>query len=160
MLYQIWYYVCRLWKDVLYCTYTLVRYHYHDEESYSVGKQGERGEAKLSTRQTRLETWWREMKEIEKSETRERGGEEPSTSRYMSKLHTDSTSAAQHKTQGKRKADRWKIDCERRREEHKTLPRFPSPKSLNYYWLLFYYFNNVHIYGPIRNKSLWFGMCT
>ncbi len=37
-----------------------------------VGKQGERGEAKLSTRQTRLETRWREMKEIEKSETRER----------------------------------------------------------------------------------------
>ena len=34
-----------------------------------VGKQGERGEAKLSTRQTRLETRWREMKEIEKSET-------------------------------------------------------------------------------------------
>ena len=32
--------------------------------------------------------------------------------------HRDSTSAAQHKTQGKRKADRWKIDCERRREEH------------------------------------------
>ena len=28
---------------------------------------------------------------------------------------------AQDKTQGKRKADRWKIDCERRREEHKTL---------------------------------------
>ena len=39
-----------------------------------VGKQGERGEAKLSTRQTRLETQWREMKEIEKSETRERRG--------------------------------------------------------------------------------------
>ena len=39
-----------------------------------VGKQGERGEAKLSTRQTRLETRWREMKEIEKSETRERRG--------------------------------------------------------------------------------------
>ena len=47
----------------------------------------------------------------------------------MSKLHTDSTSAAQHKTQGKRKADRWKIDCERRREEHKTLLRLPSPNS-------------------------------
>ena len=39
-----------------------------------VGKQGERGEAKLSMRQTRLETRWREMKEIEKSETRERRG--------------------------------------------------------------------------------------
>ncbi len=72
----------------------------------------------------------------------------------MSKLHTDSTSAAQHKTQGKRKADRWKIDCERRREEHKTLLRFPSPKSLNYYLLLFYYFNNVHLCGPITYKSL------
>ncbi len=35
----------------------------------SVGKQGERGETKLSARQTRLETRWREMKEIEKSET-------------------------------------------------------------------------------------------
>ena len=34
----------------------------------------------------------------------------------FSKLHTDSTSAAPHKTQGKRKADRWKIDCERRKE--------------------------------------------
>ena len=37
----------------------------------TVGKQGERGEAKLSTRQTRLET---QMKEIEKSATRERRG--------------------------------------------------------------------------------------
>ena len=46
-----------------------------------VGKQGERGEAKLSTRQTRLETRWREMKEIKKSETREEG-KNPSTSRY------------------------------------------------------------------------------
>ncbi len=73
----------------------------------------------------------------------------------MSKLHTDSTSAAQHKTQGKRKADRWKIDCERRREEHKTLLNFPSPKSLNYYWLLIFYFNIVHLCGPITYKSLW-----
>jgi hypothetical protein len=55
------------------------------------------------------------------------------------------TSAAQHKTQGKRKADRWKIDCERRREEHKTLLNFPSPKSLNHYWLLIFYFNIVHL---------------
>ena len=68
--------------------------------------------------------------------------------------HRDSTSAAQHKTQGKRKADRWKIDCGSRRREHKTLVRFPSPKSLNYYWLLLCYINNVHTYGPIRNKSL------
>ena len=51
--------------------------------------------------------------------------------------HTNSTSAARHKTQGKRKADRWKIDCGRRRGERKTLLVFPSPKSLNYYWLLF-----------------------
>ena len=67
--------------------------------------------------------------------------------------HRDSTSAAQHKTQGKRKADRWKIDCERRREEHKTLLVFPSPKTLNYYWLLLYYFNNVHMssaYSGVR----------
>ena len=78
------------------------------------------------------------------------------TARGVSKLHTDSTSAAQHKTQGKRKADRWKIDCGRRRGEYKTLLRCPSPKTLNYYWLLLYYFNNVHIYGPIRIKSLWF----
>ncbi len=61
----------------------------------------------------------------------------------------DSTSAAQHKTQGKRKADRWKIDCERAKEEHKTLLNFPSPKSLNYYWLLIFYFNIVHLCGPI-----------
>ncbi len=76
----------------------------------------------------------------------------------MSKLHADSTSAAPHKTQGKRKADGWKIDCERRREEkeHKTLLRFPSPKTLNYYyWVLIFYFNIVHTCGPIRNKSLW-----
>ncbi len=39
-----------------------------------VGKQGERGETKLSARQTRLETRWREMNEIEKSEARERRG--------------------------------------------------------------------------------------
>ncbi len=77
----------------------------------------------------------------------------------LSKLHI-LTVLAQHKTQGKRKADRWKIDCGRRRGEYKTLLRCPSPKTLNYYWLLLYYFNNVHIYGPIRNKSLWFGMCT
>ena len=78
----------------------------------------------------------------------------------MLKLHADSTSAAPHKTQGKRerKTDRWKIDCERRREEeeHKTLLRFPSPKTLNYYyWVLIFYFNIVHTCGPIRNKSLW-----
>ena len=74
--------------------------------------------------------------------------------------HTNSTSAAQHKTQGKRKADRWKIDWERRKEEHKALLVFPSPKSLIYYWLLIFYFNIVHLCGPIRNKSLWFGMST
>ena len=54
----------------------------------------------------------------------------------------------------RQKTLRWKIDCERRREEHKTLLRLPSPKSLNYYWLLIYYLNIVHTYGPIRNKSL------
>ncbi len=37
------------------------------------------------------------------------------------------TGAAQ---QGKRKADRWKKDYERRREEHKTLLSFPSPNLL------------------------------
>ena len=41
---------------------------------------------------------------------------------------------AQHKTLGRLKADRWKIDYERRREERETLLIFPSPKSLNYYW--------------------------
>ncbi len=51
---------------------------------------------------------------------------------------------AQHKTQSKRKTGNWKIDCERRREEHKTLLSFPFPKSLNYYWLLLFYFNIVH----------------
>ncbi len=44
----------------------------------------------------------------------------------------------------RQKTVRWKIDCERWREEHKTLLRLPSPKSLNYYWLLIYYFNIVH----------------
>jgi hypothetical protein len=39
---------------------------------------------------------------------------------------------AQHKTLGRLKADRWKIDYERTREERETLPNFPSPKSLNY----------------------------
>ncbi len=61
---------------------------------------------------------------------------------------------------GRQKTERWKIDCERRREEHKTPLRFPFPKTLNYYWLLIFYFNIVHSCGPIRNKSLWFGMCT
>jgi hypothetical protein len=42
----------------------------------------------------------------------------------LSKLHT-LTALAQHKTQGKRKADRWKIDCGRRRGEYKTLLRCP-----------------------------------
>ena len=74
--------------------------------------------------------------------------------KYVKATHRDSTSALQHKTQGKRKADRWKIDCGRRRGEYKALLRCPSPKTLNYYWLLLYYFNNVHTYGPIRNKSL------
>ncbi len=65
------------------------------------------------------------------------------------------TSAAQHKTQGKRKADRWKKDYERRREEYKTLLDFPSPKSLNYFWLLLiFYFNIVHLCGPITYNSL------
>ncbi len=53
---------------------------------------------------------------------------------FVKATHRDSTSAAQHKTQGKRKADRWKKDYERRREERETLLIFPSPKSLNYYW--------------------------
>ncbi len=75
--------------------------------------------------------------------------------RDVKATHRDSTSAAQHKTQGKRKADRWKIDCERRREEHKTLLDFPSLKSLNYNWLLFFYFNIVHLCGPITYKSIW-----
>ena len=74
--------------------------------------------------------------------------------RCVKATHRDSTSAAQHKTQGKRKADRWKIDCERRREERETLLIFPSPKSLNYYWLLIFYFNIVHLCGPITYKSL------
>jgi hypothetical protein len=64
------------------------------------------------------------------------------------------TSTAQHKTQGKRKADRWKIDCERRREEHKTLLNFPCPKSLNYYWLLIFYFNIVRgLYRCLASRA-------
>ncbi len=39
-------------------------------------------------------------------------------------------------------------------EEHKTLLDFPSPKSLNYYWLLIFYFNIVHLCEPITYKSL------
>ena len=61
---------------------------------------------------------------------------------------------AQHKTQSKRKTGRWKIDGERRREEHKTLLNFPSPKSLNYYWLLLSYFNIVHLLWTNNNKSI------
>jgi hypothetical protein len=69
--------------------------------------------------------------------------------------HRTVPAPAQHKTQGKRKADRWKKDCERRREEHKhkTLLDFPSPKPLNYCWLLIFYFNIVHLRGPITYKS-------
>jgi hypothetical protein len=41
---------------------------------------------------------------------------------YVSKLHTDSTSAAQHKTHGKREADRWKDGrSEMKEEESKKL---------------------------------------
>ena len=34
---------------------------------------------------------------------------------HVKATHRDSTSAAQHKTQGKRKTGRWKIDVRRRR---------------------------------------------
>ena len=54
----------------------------------------------------------------------------------------------------KRKTGNWKIDCERRREEHKTLLNFPSPKSLNYYWLLLFYFNIVHSLWTNNIKSI------
>jgi hypothetical protein len=43
--------------------------------------------------------------------------------RKMSKLHTDSTGAAQHKIQGKRKAERWKdgrSEMKERRAQDKT----------------------------------------
>ncbi len=60
---------------------------------------------------------------------------------------------AQHKTLGRLKADRWKIDKERRREERETLLNFPSPKSLNYYWLLLYYFNIVRLLWTNNNKE-------
>ena len=46
-----------------------------------VGKQGERGEAKVSSGQTRLRTRWRGVKERRSVTTRERG-EDPSTSRF------------------------------------------------------------------------------
>ena len=75
----------------------------------------------------------------------------------VSKLHTE-TVPAQHNTRHKanvRQTDgRWIVGGDG--ESTKTLLRCPSPKTLNYYWLLLYYFNNVHIYGPIRIKSLWF----
>ena len=35
-----------------------------------------------------------------------------------------------------------------------TLLFLPSLKSLNYYWLLFFYFNIVHLCGPITYKSI------
>ena len=47
----------------------------------SVGKQGERGEAKVSSGQTRLGTRWRGVKERRSVRTRERY-EDPSTSRF------------------------------------------------------------------------------
>jgi hypothetical protein len=49
--------------------------------NWSVGKQGERGEAKVSSGQTRLRTQWRGVKERRSVITRERG-EDPSTSRF------------------------------------------------------------------------------
>ena len=72
----------------------------------------------------------------------------------MSKLHTETTVPAST-TQDTRQteADRWKIDCERRREERETLLIFPSPKSLNYYWLLLFYFNIVHLLWTNNHKE-------
>ena len=72
----------------------------------------------------------------------------------MSKLHTETTVPAST-TQDTRQteADRWKKDCERRREERETLLIFPSPKSLNYYWLLLVYFNIVHLLWTNNNKE-------
>ena len=63
----------------------------------------------------------------------------------MSKLHTETVPASTTQDTKQRKTGNWKIDCERRREESKTLLNFPSPKSLNYYWLLLFYFNIVHL---------------
>jgi hypothetical protein len=56
-------------------------YFAHINNSLSVGKQGERGEAKVSSGQTRLRTRWRGVKERRSVTTRERG-EDPSTSRF------------------------------------------------------------------------------
>jgi hypothetical protein len=47
----------------------------------TVGKQGERGEARVNSVQTRLRTRWRGVKERRSVTTRERG-EYPSTSRF------------------------------------------------------------------------------
>jgi hypothetical protein len=55
---------------------------------------------------------------------------------YVKATHRDSTSAAQHKTQGKHKTGNWKIDCETKEGKSRTLLYLPSLKSLNYYWLL------------------------
>ena len=44
--------------------------------------------------------------------------------------HRDSTSAAQHKTQGKRKADRWKIDVREGDESTRLLFVFLLPNLL------------------------------
>ncbi len=86
--------------------------------------------------------------------TREVVPKRKKTTKECQSYTQNGTSAAQHKTQGKRKADMWKEDCERRSEEHKTLLDFPSPKPLNYYWLLIFYFNIVHLCGSITYKSL------
>ncbi len=51
------------------------------ETSWVVGKQGERGEAKVSSGQTRLRTRWRGVKERRSVRTRE-SGEDPSTFRF------------------------------------------------------------------------------
>jgi hypothetical protein len=70
---------------------------------------------------------------------------------------THRTVLAQHNTRHKanvRQTDGRKIMREGGSEEHKTLLSFPSPKSLNYYWLLIFYFNIVHLCGPISYKSL------
>ncbi len=43
-----------------------------------------------------------------------------------------------------RQTDR-KMVSERKREEHKTLLVFSSPKTCYYYWLLIFYFNMIHL---------------
>ncbi len=73
----------------------------------------------------------------------------------MSKLHTE-TVPAKHNTRHKanvRQVVGRQIVREGGKSTRQTLLNFPSPKSFNYYWLLFFYFNIVHLLWTNNNKE-------